>query len=158
MSKRLAGIVVALVLAAGLLSGAPAARADEKVTGRVHPGHEDARPIASSARQFGMSSAVPFAVSRAGGRIVHDADDGEHPDVAQIAANRNQSPAGVAAASSPAQRESWARTIERPAPRRHAMTAGLDHTPGVNDDSFMPAGVPFAHEKAGPGCSAWDRP
>jgi hypothetical protein len=40
-----------------------------------------------------MSSAVPLAVSRAGGRIVHDADDGERRDVAQIAANRNQAPA-----------------------------------------------------------------
>ena len=46
---------------------------------------------------------APLLVSRAGGRIVHDADDGERRDVAQIAANRDQAPADrIGAAPQPA--------------------------------------------------------
>ena len=46
---------------------------------------------------------MPLPVSRAGGRIVHDADDGERPDAAQIAANRDEAPADrIGAAPQPA--------------------------------------------------------
>ena len=39
-------------------------------------------PIGSNAWQFRKASALPRTVSRAGGRVVHDTDDGERPDVA----------------------------------------------------------------------------
>ena len=74
-------------------------RADEQVTGRVHARLVDSHDV-TDARERGEA---PLPVSRAGRRIVHDADDGERPDAAQIVTHRDEAPADrIGAAPQPA--------------------------------------------------------